>query len=30
MYSVNQAQLLMGALPLTDVTVYYIDIRAFG
>jgi heterodisulfide reductase subunit A len=30
MYSVKQAQLLMGALPLADVTVYYIDIRAFG
>ena len=30
MYSMKQAQLLMGALPLADVTVYYIDIRAFG
>jgi len=30
MYSVKHAQLLMGALPLADVTVYYIDMRAFG
>jgi heterodisulfide reductase subunit A-like polyferredoxin len=30
MYSTKQAQLLMGALPLADVTVYYIDVRAFG
>ena len=30
MYSMKQAQLLMGALPLADVTIYYIDIRAFG
>jgi heterodisulfide reductase subunit A-like polyferredoxin len=30
MYSLKQAQLLMGALPLADITVYYIDIRAFG
>jgi heterodisulfide reductase subunit A len=30
MYSLKQAQLLMGALPLAEVTVYYIDIRAFG
>lgn len=30
MYSLKQAQLLMGALPLADVTIYYIDIRAFG
>jgi len=30
MYSMKQAQLLMGSLPLADVTVYYIDIRAFG
>lgn len=30
MYSVKQSQLLMGALPLADVTIYYIDIRAFG
>jgi len=30
MYSMKQAQLLMGALPVADVTLYYIDIRAFG
>jgi heterodisulfide reductase subunit A len=30
MYSVKQNQLIMGALPLADVTVYYIDIRAFS
>ncbi len=30
MYSVKHAQLAMGALPLADVTIYYIDIRAFG
>jgi heterodisulfide reductase subunit A len=30
MYSLKQAELIMGALPLADVTMYYIDIRAFG
>jgi len=30
MYSLKQAQLIMGAVPLADVTIYYIDIRAFG
>ncbi|EPR41956.1 Pyridine nucleotide-disulfide oxidoreductase, FAD/NAD(P)-binding domain containing protein [Desulfovibrio sp. X2] len=30
MYAVKQAMLLSGALPLADVTVYYMDIRAFG
>jgi len=30
MYSVKQAQLLLGALPVADVTIYNIDIRAFG
>lgn len=30
MYSLKQNQLLMGALPLADVTVHYIDIRAAG
>jgi len=30
MYSIKQAELIMGALPLADVTIYYIDIRAFG
>jgi len=30
MYSTKQAQLLMGALAMADVTIYYINIRAFG
>ena len=30
MYSIKQNQLIMGALPLADVTVHYIDIRAVG
>ncbi|MFZ5981136.1 MAG: FAD-dependent oxidoreductase [Candidatus Zixiibacteriota bacterium] len=30
MYSIKQAQLIMGALPLADITIYYIDIRTFG
>lgn len=30
MYSTKQAQLLMGALPMADVSLYYINIRAFG
>ncbi len=30
MYSVKQNQLIMGALPLADVTVYYMDVRAVG
>lgn len=30
MYSMKQAQLIMGALPIADVTIYLIDIRAFG
>lgn len=30
MYSTKQAQLLMGALPMADITMYYINIRAFG
>jgi heterodisulfide reductase subunit A-like polyferredoxin len=30
MYSAKHAQLVMGALPMADVTIYYIDIRAFG
>lgn len=30
MYSIKQAQLTMGASPLADITIYYIDIRAFG
>jgi heterodisulfide reductase subunit A-like polyferredoxin len=30
MYSIKQAQLVMGSLPVADVTMYHIDIRAFG
>jgi heterodisulfide reductase subunit A len=30
MYAIKQAQLLSGALPLVDVTIYYMDIRTFG
>ena len=30
MYAIKQAQLAMGALPTADVTIYTIDIRAFG
>ncbi len=30
MYSIKQAMLLSGAVPLADITVYYMDIRAFG
>ncbi len=30
MYSIKQGQLLMGALPVADITIYYIDIRSFG
>ncbi len=30
MYSMKQGQLFMGAIPVGDVTVYYIDIRAYG
>ncbi len=30
MYSIKQAQLIMGALPIAEITIYYIDIRAFG
>jgi heterodisulfide reductase subunit A-like polyferredoxin len=30
MYAIKQAQLIMGALPIADVTIYYIDIRAIG
>ncbi len=30
MYSIKQAQLTMGALPMADITIYYMDIRAFG
>lgn len=30
MYSIKQAMLLAGALPLVDITIYYMDIRAYG
>lgn len=30
MYSIKQAQLVMGALPMADVTIYYIDMRTYG
>jgi len=30
MYSIKQAQLLMGALPMADITIYYLHIRSFG
>ena len=30
MYSMKQGQLLLGALPMADITIYFIDIRAFG
>lgn len=30
MYSMKQAQLIMGALPTADITLYYMDIRAYG
>ena len=30
MYSIKHNQLIMGALPLADVTVYYMDVRAVG
>jgi heterodisulfide reductase subunit A len=30
MYAIKQAMLLSGALPLADITIYYIDIRTFG
>jgi heterodisulfide reductase subunit A len=30
MYAIKQAMLLSGALPIADVTIYYMDIRAFG
>ncbi len=30
MYSIKQAMLLAGSLPTADITIYYMDIRAFG
>jgi heterodisulfide reductase subunit A len=30
MYAIKQAMLLSGSLPLVEITIYYMDIRAFG
>jgi heterodisulfide reductase subunit A len=30
MYAIKQAMLISGTLPLADITIYYMDIRAFG
>ncbi len=30
MYAIKQAMLLAGTLPLVEITIYYMDIRAFG
>jgi heterodisulfide reductase subunit A len=30
MYAIKQAMLLSGALPIAEITIYYMDIRAFG
>ncbi len=30
MYAIKQAMLLAGSVPLADITIYYMDIRAFG
>jgi heterodisulfide reductase subunit A len=30
MYAIKQAMLISGALPLADITIYYMDIRSFG
>jgi len=30
MYAIKQAMLLSGSLPMADITIYYLDIRAFG
>jgi len=30
MFAIKQAMLLSGSLPIADVTIYYMDIRAFG
>jgi heterodisulfide reductase subunit A len=30
MYSIKQAMLLSGSLPIADLTIYYMDIRTFG
>ena len=30
MYAIKQAMLLSGSLPFAEITIYYMDIRAFG
>ena len=30
MYAIKQAMLISGSLPIADITIYYMDIRAFG
>jgi heterodisulfide reductase subunit A len=30
MYAIKQAMLVSGALPMADITIYYMDIRTFG
>jgi heterodisulfide reductase subunit A len=30
MYAIKQAMLLSGSVPLADITIYYMDVRAFG
>lgn len=30
MYAIKQAMLLSRSLPVADITIYYMDIRAFG
>ena len=30
MYAIKQAMLLSGAVPMADIAIYYMDIRAFG
>ena len=30
MYAIKQAMLMSGSLPVADITIYYMDIRAFG
>ena len=30
MYSIKQAQLILGAVPMADVTIYFLHVRAFG
>jgi heterodisulfide reductase subunit A len=30
MYAIKQAMLLSGSLPIADITIYYMDVRAFG